>query len=134
MSTAYDTLSTNVDTAMGTAGTSVSNFGTTVNEVIYGGEHGQGAIQDIEDLGTASDNYNTTAIKQFNGVASAVVGWYKSYGSKLKKGRVDTDNLEESIAELESKELTVDTEVNGQDEVEALTEAIEGVKTAIETL
>ena len=134
LSKTYDDLSSNVDNAMVIAGTSVTNFGTTVNTALYGEDEESGAIGDIKDLEQKTKDYEATAKDKFDKVATDVVNWYKKYGPKLQVGKKDTDNLEASIAKLESKDITIDTDVNGQDQVEALTTAIGKVKTAIENL
>ena len=134
LSTAYENLDKNVNTTMGTAGTSVTNFGDTVKIALYGEDGESGAIGNIKDLDDKTKEYETTAKEKFGIVATEVEKWYKRYGPKVQQGKQDVDALEESIAKLKSKEITIDTEVNGEDQVKALTEAIGKVKEAIEAL
>jgi hypothetical protein len=83
LSKAYDDLSSNVDFVMGIAGTSVIGFGTTVNTALYGEDGESGAIGDIKDLEQKTKDYEVTAKDKFGKVATDVVNWYKTYGTKL---------------------------------------------------
>lgn len=142
---AYDTLSTNVDEAMKTAGISmdttmteagesVSGFSKAVNTALYGADGKSGAIGNINDLDGKTKTYEKTAKEKFKNVSDKVTDWYKKYGEKLKAGKKDTDNLEQSIAKLKDKKVTVTTDVKGKDKVDEMTKAIKGIEDAIKKL
>jgi hypothetical protein len=97
---------------MDNAGTSVKEFGTTVDTAINGKD---GVIDDIVALERKTKAYQITATEKFDLAAKAVTNWYKKYGPKLEQGKKKTDELEESIAKLKSKNITINTKVNGED-------------------
>ena len=145
LSNAYDTLTTNVDAAMKAAGVSmdttmteagesVSGFSKAVNTALYGSDGKSGAIGNINDLDGKTKTYEKTAKEKFKSVSTKVTDWYKVYGEKLKAGKKSTDDLEASLAKLKSKDITVTTKVNGKDQVDAMTKAIQGIEDAIKKL
>lgn len=149
MGTAYDTLDSTVNGlaetfniklgAGGSAQKDMTSFKGHINTVMYG-EGGTkkkpnggvvGATNAAED---ATKDYEKTAKDKFGKVSTQVDNWYKTYGKKVQAGEQDTIDLNTALNDLKSVSLTVDTEVTGENEVKALTEAINKVKIAIQQL